>query len=148
MSPTPNRDVNQSLFFPFWGAGPFKDAGVWHRSRRQLDKHQSGNRGGWLWQHPSLSVLVLSLFHTGGTEVQSGYGLLPSTGVIQAFDLGQQQALCVHDCTMILCGLMPAADGNLAPPDICISFLEPPGHHWATQSTLNSFHTTREKPPQ
>lgn len=42
---TPNHDVNRSLFFPFWGAGLFKDAGVWHRLRGQLDKHQSGNRG-------------------------------------------------------------------------------------------------------
>lgn len=84
----------------------------------------------WVYPDPTLQ----------GTEARGGCRQLPSTSTAPALDLDQQQVLCACYFIVILCRLTRTADGNPVPLGSSISFLEPPGHHWATQLTLNSFH--------
>lgn len=113
--------------FPLLGCRHFKDAGVWHRLRGQLDKHQSGNRGSGnittsqFWSYPDSTLEAQKhRVGTGCCPVQAWSRLWPGPAA---------SSLCSRlHCDSVWTN---ASRRNLAPPDICISFLEPPGHHWA-----------------
>lgn len=131
-----NHGVTQFLPFFFCVAGHFKDPGVWHKMNVWLDstKMETGHLATlqllcWLWPHTNRDA-----------EVQSGSWQLSRVDMAPALGLKQPQVHCVYDCIAILCGLMPASDGNLAPADTLSPSYNHAGHHWARQSTLNSFH--------
>lgn len=112
-----NHHVTQFLTFFFCVAGHFKDPGIWHKTNVWLDstKMEAGHLATlqllcWLWPRTNRDA-----------EVQSGSWQLSRAGMAPAFGLKQPQVHCVYDCIAILCGLMPASDGNLAPADtLCL----------------------------
>lgn len=122
----------QSLF---WVAGHFKGPGVWRKMSVRLHstKMETGHlaalqRLGRLWPCTKRDA-----------QMQSGSWQLSRASTAPAFGLKQPQVRCVYDCVVILCGLMPASDGNLVPPDTLSPSSNHAGHHRARRSTLNSF---------